>query len=64
MHSTIRSLALVTLTLLVAVEAPRAQTATATRPAAVAALKVTTPEQFFGHQIGADYVLPNYTKFT
>jgi hypothetical protein len=26
--------------------------------------KVTTPETFFGHQIGADYVLPNYTKFT
>ena len=26
--------------------------------------KVTTPEQFFGHKIGADYVLPNYTKFT
>jgi hypothetical protein len=64
MHSTVRILALVTVTLLVAVEAPLAQTATATRPAAVAALKVTTPEQFFGHQIGADYVLPNYTKFT
>ena len=29
-----------------------------------AAPTVTTPEQFFGHQIGADYVLPNYTKFT
>ena len=26
--------------------------------------KVTTPKQFFGHDIGADYVLPNYTKFT
>ena len=25
--------------------------------------KVTTPQQFFGHEIGADYVLPNYTKF-
>ncbi len=25
---------------------------------------VTTPEQFFGHQIGADYVLPNYTKYS
>ncbi len=24
----------------------------------------TTPESFFGHQIGADYVLPNYTRFT
>jgi hypothetical protein len=26
--------------------------------------KVTTPEQQFGHPIGADYVLPNYTKLT
>ncbi len=25
--------------------------------------RVTTPEEFFGHQIGADYVLPNYTQF-
>ena len=33
-------------------------------PSAQTAVKVTTPEQFFGHQIGADYVLPNYTKFT
>lgn len=24
---------------------------------------VTTPEQQFGHPIGADYVLPNYTQF-
>ena len=24
--------------------------------------KVTTPKQFFGHDIGADYMLPNYTK--
>lgn len=31
---------------------------------AQAPVKVTTPDQFFGHQIGADYVLPNYTKFT
>ena len=31
---------------------------------AAGATKVTTPEAFFGHQIGADYVLPNYTKFT
>jgi hypothetical protein len=33
-------------------------------PAAQAPPKVTNPEQFFGHQVGADYVLPNYTKFT
>jgi ABC-type glycerol-3-phosphate transport system substrate-binding protein len=26
--------------------------------------KVTTPQQQFGHQIGADYVLPNYTQLT
>src|SRR5690606_14324546 len=25
--------------------------------------RVTTPEEFFGHTIGADYVLPNYTQF-
>ncbi|MDH4064617.1 MAG: M14 family metallopeptidase, partial [Acidobacteriota bacterium] len=59
-------LAFVLLTLAITAEAPRAQTATATRPAAAPAtarLKVTAPEQFFGHQIGADYVLPNYTKF-
>lgn len=33
-------------------------------PAAQAPPKVTSPEQFFGHEIGADYVLPNYTKLT
>ncbi len=33
-------------------------------PAAGAQAPVTTPEQFFGHAIGADYVLPNYTEFT
>ena len=26
--------------------------------------RLTTPQQHFGHEIGADYVLPNYTKFT
>src|SRR5687767_175554 len=36
----------------------------ATLSAQTAAPTVTTPEQFFGHQIGADYVLPNYTKYT
>ena len=24
--------------------------------------KLTSPKEFFGHDIGADYVLPNYTK--
>ena len=41
-----------------------AQTAAVSRPPTAIALKVTTPQQFFGHEIGADYVLPNYTKFT
>src|ERR671912_2807443 len=36
---------------------------TASPSAQSAAPKVTTPQQFFGHEIGADYVLPNYTKF-
>ena len=31
-------------------------------PLSLAAQPRTTPEQFFGHPIGADYVLPNYTK--
>jgi hypothetical protein len=30
---------------------------------AVAQTRVTTPQQHFGHEIGADYVLPNYTQF-
>ncbi|MGQ0732743.1 MAG: M14 family metallopeptidase, partial [Acidobacteriota bacterium] len=33
-------------------------------PVAQAPLKITTPDQFLGHQIGADYVLPNYTRFS
>jgi hypothetical protein len=55
MHFRARSYALVCLTVALAVAAPAAQQAPP---------KVTTPEAFFGHQIGADYVLPNYTKFT
>ena len=31
---------------------------------AAAPPRVTSPESFFGHAIGADYVLPNYTKYT
>ena len=68
MQPRFRSLALFAIAVCLSVAAPTAQTATAPRPAAApaaaTALKVTTPEQFFGHQIGADYVLPNYTKFT
>jgi hypothetical protein len=55
MHARARSHALVVLTLALAAAAPSAQ---------APAPKVTAPEQFFGHKIGADYVLPNYTKFT
>src|SRR5215510_10302549 len=55
MHPRARSYALVCLTVALAIAAPAAQQALP---------KVTTPEAFFGHQIGADYVLPNYTKFT
>ena len=66
MHPRLRSLALLLVTLSLGAAAPRAQTAAAPRPTLVAPapLKLTTPEQFFGHQIGDDYVLPNYTKFT
>ncbi len=31
--------------------------------AAVAQGRLTTPKQFFGHEIGEDYWLPNYTQF-
>ncbi len=34
------------------------------QPSRVAVPRLTAPEAFFGHPIGADYVLPNYTKFT
>ena len=32
-------------------------------PLALHAQQVQSPRQFFGHDIGADYQLPNYTKF-
>ncbi|MBA3269920.1 MAG: peptidase [Acidobacteria bacterium] len=53
MHFRTRSLALIALTVVLTSAA-----------SAQAPPKVTTPETFFGHQIGADYVLPNYTKYT
>ncbi|MBX3134013.1 MAG: peptidase [Gemmatimonadaceae bacterium] len=37
--------------------------ALAALPLAAQQPRLTSPEQFFGHQIGADYVLPNYSKF-
>jgi hypothetical protein len=55
MHLRARSYALVCLTVALAIAAPAAQQSQT---------KVTTPETFFGHQIGADYVLFNYTKFS
>ena len=30
---------------------------------ALAQSRLTSPREFFGHEIGADYQLPNYTKF-
>ncbi|MGH9382887.1 MAG: M14 family metallopeptidase [Vicinamibacterales bacterium] len=57
MHAKTRSIAVVAAVLLVSLAAPSAQ-------APVAAPKITTPQAFFGHEIGADYVLPNYTRFS
>ena len=51
-------------TVCIALVAIAAATSFAQGPARVAVTKVTAPEKFFGHQIGADYVLPNYTKFS
>ncbi|MEO8681080.1 MAG: M14 family zinc carboxypeptidase, partial [Vicinamibacterales bacterium] len=56
MQLKLRSLAIVTIALTLFLAAPQAQ-------APAPAPKVTSPQQFFGHDIGADYVLPNYTKF-
>src|SRR6187399_1680666 len=58
MQLRLRSFAFVILALTLSLAAPSAQTQ------APAAPKVTSPKTFFGHDIGADYVLPNYTKFT
>jgi len=55
MQFRLRTLSLVIVFVTLSLASPYAQTA---------APKVTTPKAFFGHDIGADYVLPNYTKFT
>ena len=55
MHLKLRSFAFVVLALTLSWPRRNAQTP--------AAPKVTAPKTFFGHDIGADYVLPNYTKF-
>jgi hypothetical protein len=54
MQHRLRAFAFVVLALTLSLAAPQAQTA---------APKVTSPRTFFGHDIGADYVLPNYTRF-
>jgi hypothetical protein len=41
-----------------------ALTATLAAPAAQAQTRVTSPREQFGHEIGADHVLPNYTAMT
>jgi len=46
-----------------AVVAIAAATVFAQTPAQVAVPTLTAPAGFFGHAIGADYVLPNYTRF-
>lgn len=43
--------------------APLAAQQQAARPAPATLGSVTTPKAHFGHDIGADYVLPNYTQF-
>jgi hypothetical protein len=65
MRHTYRPLALAAAVLSLSMASPTAQVAAPERPAAAAARSgvTTTPEKFFGHQIGADYVLPDYTKF-
>jgi len=55
MQSRLRTAALVLLAFVFSLAAPAAQTPVVP--------KVTSPKVFFGHEIGADYVLPNYTKF-
>jgi hypothetical protein len=55
MHLKLRRFTVIVLAVTVALAAPSAQ---------APAPKVTTPQQFFGHAVGADYVLFNYTKFT
>ena len=56
MQLKLRSFACVIIALTLSMAAPYAQTP--------AAPKVTSPRTFFGHDIGADYQLPNYSKFT
>jgi hypothetical protein len=56
MQLRLRSLAVVVLALTLSLAAPTAQTPPVP--------KITSPKTFFGHDIGADYVLPNYTRFS
>ncbi|MEW6323014.1 MAG: M14 metallopeptidase family protein [Acidobacteriota bacterium] len=54
MHARLRPLAFIIAVVGLAAAAPMAQ----------APPTITAPQQFFGHEIGADYVLFNYTKFS
>ncbi len=51
-----RSIAMAALTAALAVAVPQAQN----RPAAQ---KITTPKEQFGHDVGDDYWLANYTQY-
>jgi hypothetical protein len=55
-----RTRPLATALLALALASPAAAQQAATRAVAPAAPGVTTPQAFFGHEIGADYVLPDY----
>jgi hypothetical protein len=59
----LRSLAAATIALTVFLAGPLAPSGVEVQAQTPAAPKLTSPLQFFGHEIGADYVLPNYTKF-
>src|SRR5438045_2919796 len=55
------AIALVALTVAAAAAAPLAQNRPA--PSKAAASKVTSPKEQFGHDIGDDYFLVNYTQY-
>jgi hypothetical protein len=57
-----RTRPLATALLALALASPMAAQQAARQPAAPAAPSVTTPQAFFGHEIGADYVLPDYRE--
>jgi hypothetical protein len=60
----LRSLAFASTTLSLAATTLSLTAASLSLAAAASAQQVTSPQQQFGHEIGADYELPNYTQFT